>query len=445
MVDIAIKGGKIVFPDGIVSANLLIDRGKVIKLTKILHPADKIVNVKNKLILPGLIDSHVHLRDPGLTYKEDFYTGTMAAAAGGVTSVFDMSNNNPLTITLKAFQQKRKIAEKKAVVDFGLAAGVSSNTLEEIPKLAKAGAIFFGEMYLADLTNLLVDESTLAKALKIIKKVNSIAAIHAESENICSSLFEIYKKETKDPLLHLKTRPNVAEADAVFKTLLLLSKEKINTRVHFCHISARESIEILEQMKNKLPFTVEVTPHHLLLTADDLKCMKGFAKTNPPLRSKQDQEALWKGIRSGLITTIASDHAPHSKEEKESENIWKVPSGIPGLETMLMLMLTMVNKKRLKLMKLVQLTSENPARIFGLYPRKGSLKKGSDADLVIVDLKKKTKIKSDKFYSKSKLTPFEGWIVQGVPVMTFVRGQLVMEDGTVYGQRGYGKFLLPQS
>ena len=215
----------------------------------------------------------------------------------------------------------------------------------------------------------------------------------------------------------------------------------IRDRVHVCHVSCSESLKLISEAKKRgIKISCEVTPHHLLLSSDNFLEEGSLMLTDPPVRSKEDQQFLWKGINEGIIDIVASDHAPHMLEEKFSDEIWKVSPGVPGLETILSLMLTQVNKGLISIDDLVRLMAENPARIFGLKG-KGALKNGFSADITIIDLNREGIIDSSKFYSKAKYSPFDGWVVKGLPVKTFVNGVLVMDEGEIVAKPGVGKVI----
>lgn len=339
-----------------------------------------------KLIkLPGLIDSHVHLRDPGATQKEDFQTGTQAAIAGGITTVIDMPNNPQPTTSLKRLNQKIKLAKKKAFCQVFFYFGADKNNFKQFPKVKnKVKGL---KIYLDHTTGplLIEDLATLEKH------------------------FCLWPKELPI-LVH-------AEDSTMLKVLGLVTFW--NRTVHFCHVSQAAEIEIIKKAKKiGLPITCEATPHHLFLTKDDLKHLGAFGMMRPPLRSKKDVSALWKNL--SYIDCFATDHAPHTKAEKESQN---PPSGVPGLETALPLFLTAVKKGRLSLKDILLRFHDNPARIFKI--------KTSENTYIEVDLKKKWKINNKDLFTKCRWSPFNGKQVQGKVISVFIAGKKVFEDGKI--------------
>jgi dihydroorotase len=434
MVDLWLKDAKIVPENMIVS--LGIEDGKIAALKKIAPKREECINLREFVILPGLIDAHVHFRDPGLTYKEDFRTGTMAAAAGGFTTIIDMPNTRPPTDTAKAFKEKLKIADHKSLVDYGLHAGVGK--LKDIKNLFELKPASF-KLY----TDLL-DDTKIEEIFKEIKNLKNdghkhdshepLISLHCEDkETVNSSTLKLKSKGRYKPELYAKARPALAEIIAVSKALKLAGKYGL--KIHICHVSTRESLELIGgAKKSDLKVTSEITPHHLLLNSSYLQKCGNFAKTNPPLRDKKDK--LEFGSLND-VDIIGTDHAPHTIAEKE-QNVWKALPGIPNLDATLPLLLTQIKQRNLTFTDLKRLLCENPARIFNIK-NKGFIKGGMDADFVVVDMRKEGIIEPDKFKSKAKYSPFEGFKVKGMPVMTMVGGNVVMEDD--YLSKNQGNFI----
>ncbi|MFH1601337.1 MAG: amidohydrolase family protein [Candidatus Shapirobacteria bacterium] len=354
---------------------------------------------KALLKIPGMIDTHVHLRDPGNIDKEDFYTGTCAALAGGVVIVLDMPNNSKPTVNFRSLKQKERIASQKAVCDYGFFLGASQSNYKYSSLVAKRACGL--KIYL---------DSTHGPLLT--DKLQTLIG-HFENWN------------SKKPIcVH-------AEDLSVAKILGLAALYK--KAVHFCHISQSPEISAIARAKKKgLPVTCEVTPHHLFLTQNDERKLGNFGKMKPPLRTRKDQDALWQALSKGIIDTIGSDHAPHTKKEKKSNN---PPFGVPGLETTLPLLLTAVNRKRLSLKKLVQLTSENPRKIFGL-------KQQSNTNYVLIDLNEKWKIPTKGFQTKCNWSPFANFPVQGRVKEVWIRNKKVWDGKKVLIKPGFGNNLL---
>jgi len=431
MSELVIKNGRLVLPDKIFEGDIAIDAGIISKVGKDLK-GDKVVNAEGNYILPGLIDVHVHFREPGASSKEDWNTGSFAAASSGITTVLDMPNTQPPTTTVKLLDKKREIAASKSTVDFGFHFGASTENMDELRKVEKIASVKF---YMSStIGNLFVgNDAVLFEELKILAERDIPGIFHAENREMVQHYMQRLINEGRmDPEAYSDARPNICAAEAVNR-IIFLSKMAKN-RLHFCHVSTKEEVDIIARNKSILPLTAEVCPHHLFLNKEDLRKLGSLVKTNPPLRSKEDQNALWKGIQDGTIDVIATDHAPHLMESKEKD-IWSAPAGVPGVETMLPLLLNEVNKGNLTLNQLVKLTSENPARIFRIKD-KGKIKEGYDADLVIIDLKKEKKVRNDKLFTKCGWSPFDGWKLKGWPVMTFIRGNLIFDNGDINKIKG---------
>ncbi len=430
MPDLVIKNARIFIDNAIQPAEIAIDNGKITKVGKIIDAkdVDGMINAKYALVLPGAIDVHVHFRDPGMTKKEDWYTGSCAAAAGGVTTVIDHPNTIPPTIDPDSFKKKQKEA-KKSIIDYGINAGVTHN-LKHLKSLWELGATAFGEIFMAESTGALnVNDRTLEEALGIIGTLGAVACIHAEDEETRKRFVHILKGASQ-PESHSKSRPPLSEKIAVQKAIKMAG----NTNLHFCHISAGESLETLKKEKtNNKNITCEVAPHHLFLSTKDYKRLGTLGKMNPPLRDYQSQQRLWEGLNDGTIDIIASDHAPHLEHEKMTD-IWSAPAGVPGVETMMPLMLLAVKRNLITLKRLLEVTCVTPAKLMGLP--KGVIAKGYDADLVITG--EPQEIRKEKMHSKAGWTPYVG--MQGIfPKMTISRGEIVVEEGEITAKRGRGR------
>lgn len=432
-----LHNAQIVTPQKIIKGNLLIENGKI---KEVITPSikrttspnlslqrrgtdfDQEIDCTNLTILPGLIDTHVHFRDPGLTQKEDFQTGTQAAAAGGVTTVFDMPNTVPPTISEEAFKNKLKIAEQKSVVNYNLYAGLTNDNFDEINKIKNLAGIkiFFG----SSTGNLLVNDLNYLE--KVFQETNHLLAFHAEDENIIQKNTEKFKK-SHEPEIHSKIRDRQAEINAI-ESVLQLAQKHPKTRVHLCHISTKEAVELIK--KYDLPnVTAEVSMHHLLLNENDYAKHGNFVKINPPLRTTEDNVALLEALKNNTIQTIATDHAPHLKSEKE-QDYWQAPSGMPMVELTLPLLLNLYNQNKISLQEITKWTSFNPAKIWNLSD-KGEIKVDNSADLTIVDLNQKHIVKNDKLFTKCKWTPFHNKEIQGKVLYTFVGGKMVFGKGEI--------------
>ncbi|KXA90746.1 hypothetical protein AKJ57_03905 [candidate division MSBL1 archaeon SCGC-AAA259A05] len=381
------------------------------------------IDLGGSLLFPGVVDPHVHFRDPGLTQKENFFTGSRAAVAGGITTVCDMPNTEPPTDSLDNFNEKKKIGEAKSLVDFGLHA-MLIESLEERKKLGSAGVTSF-KLYpeISDDSNVLT-----------FRDEKEIVSIHPEDPRVLGE----HVDTGGDFETFLQSRPKQAEISEINKIL----GSAAGSHLHFCHLTARESLDLIGKENKKI--TCEVTPHHLLLDRSHLQEFGPIAKTYPPLRTRKDRKALLEGLEDGMIDIVATDHAPHTSEEKE-KGLMEAPPGIAGIETSLPLIYTLVEKGKLSLYRLVEAMCLSPAKIFGLVNDegipKGALLPGADADLVALDHEQKWEIKGRDLHGKTKFTPFEGQEVSGRPFLTLVRGEIVFRDGYVTGEEGHGKFL----
>lgn len=415
-----VKNGRVYISGSLKTIDIWIKDGRISVLGG-PHKADDVIDAHGMIILPGAVDAHVHFRDPGYTYKEDWESGSIAAAAGGVTAVIDQPNTNPRTIDASSFDLKLGEARHKSVVDFCINGGPG-----KIDELLKMGASAIGEIFAYEHT-----DDQLRKILYAVSRSEALPTIHAEDGEIIRECTEPLR-DIREPEVYSKSRPASAEAASIEK---VLSWAK---RAHICHISTNQGLNLVKSaMKKGKKVSCEVSPHHLLLSVKDYRIQGTFLKMNPPLRGQSDCDALWAGLRDGSVDMLASDHAPHLPEEKK-EDIWEAPPGVPGVETMLPLMLIAVRRNFLTLERLVDAISSRPAEIFGLRS-KGKIEPGRDADIVIIDPKAITEIRADKLHSRADWTPYEG--KAGIfPKMTLVRGSVVF-DGDVEVRPGYGRFI----
>ncbi|MEM3443153.1 MAG: dihydroorotase family protein [Candidatus Bathyarchaeia archaeon] len=440
--DLVLNNAKAYVKRELMDCSIAIKDGKILKMGKEANmpEAHKKIDLKGLLVLPGLIDVHVHLRDEGKAYKEDFYSGTAAAAAGGITTVLDMPNNEPVTMSSEALRNRMKTAEKKVLVNVGFYTEFPKD-LKEMEMMVNVGAFAFKLFMGEQIGGLNIDDDkALMEAFKIARRLNVPVAVHAEDKATLEKVKGKFKNANISGLdAFLKAHSTTAETKAV-KRLLKIAKQT-GVRLHFCHLSTKNSLKLVaEAKKSGMTITCEATPHHLLLTVDDLKRLGLIALTVPPLREKHHAEALWDGIKNRWIDIIASDHAPHTLGEKSAKSVWDVKVGIPGLETILCLLLTEVKGGRLSIGDIVELLAHRPAEVFNLRGR-GYLREGYSADLTIVDLNVECKVDSSKFFSKAKFSPFDGWILKGKPVKTYVNGRLIMDDGEIVAEAGSGKIL----
>jgi dihydroorotase len=442
-VDLVIRGGHVVTPDAVFSASIAVKDGVVaaVGADELMPPARDVLDASGLHVLPGAIDVHVHFRDPGYPHKEDFSSGTAAAALGGVTTVFDMPNTLPPTGTAEALAAKQTMAAEKAHVDFGLYGLLGEDTIAQVPALVEGGVIGF-KLYMGNTFGRIPSPSTgaMLEAFEAVAPTGKRISLHAETNSIME------RRETRlreagrtEALAHLASRPAVVAVEAVSRAAVLA--EWTGARIHVLHISSAEELRPLREAKARgVDITGETCPHYLLLSTDDYARLGGVIRVNPPVREARNQDPLWAALADGTIDFIATDHAPHAPEEKTRNDIWTVDAGFPGVETQMPLMLTAVNAGRLTICDYVRLSAAAPAKIWGLYPRKGALQPGADADIAIVDLKREWTIDDGKLQSRSKITPWHGWRVKGLPIHTLVRGRFVMrERRLVEDTRGWGR------
>jgi len=412
--------------------SILIEHGRIQKIARnITEQADEEIPARRLLVLPGLVDGHVHLRDMNLSYKEDFTTGTAAAAAGGFTSVIDMPNSLPPTDSAEHLRERARRASGKILVNAGFHAAALDDYDEA--RAMKAAGAFSMKLYLpSPIAPLDVnDDKVIVQVLNAAKQVSLLLTVHAEDATKLPRIGEI---KTFAELVRLR-RGN-AETSAVRRILRL--QRQVGCRVHFCHVSLPSSLSAIS-IRSSSRLSSEVAPHHTLLSENHVKRLGWKAWMVPPLRSRKDARNLFRAMKTGVPTIMATDHAPHTIKEKARPPRKSSP-GIPGLETTLPLMLTMVNKGKLSLGRLVSLLSTNPAKVFDLRS-KGRLENGADGDLVLVDLKKRGRIDPAKFLSKAHYSPFEGWKTQGAVHTTIVNGRVVYREGEIVGKPGGGRVL----
>jgi allantoinase len=446
-VDLVVEKGIIITPQGSFEGAIAIDKGKIVAVgtSTVMPQAHRSIDASGLFVLPGIIDGHVHFREPGFEYKEDLRTGSTSAAFGGVTTVFDMPNVNPPTQDAQSFDLKLEKARQKSLVDFGIFGVVLPTNIDKISELAKLGVIGY-KIFMGETVGNLPspDDWELVLAFEAIAKTGLRVGVHAENRAMTNHLVDRLKKTGRtDALAHLESRPAISEVEAITRAMTLT--KPFGTKLHVFHLSSGEGAALLQEAKESgLPVTAETCPHYLLLDGKiEMQRQGPILKINPPVRTREHGAALWRGLKSGAVDMIATDHSPHTKEEKSKSNIWEEIPGWPGVETLVPLMLNEVNKGTITLNEVARYMSENPARVWSVYPTKGCLSIGSDGDLTIVDLKIEWKIRAEDLHSKNKPpTPFEGWTVKGVPVYTIVGGRVVMEKGRI-NEDSRGKLVSP--
>ena len=420
--DTILKGGTIVNQDGEGLGDIGIVNGRIRTLGALGQAsAGEVIDCTGLHILPGVMDTQVHFREPGLTHKEDLETGSRSAVMGGVTAVFEMPNTDPLTITADTFADKIKRAHHRMHCDFAFFIGGTRDNTQDLPELERAPGCAGVKVFIGSSTGALLveDDDSLRKIFNVIRRR---AAFHAEDEYRLNDRKHL--RIEGDPRSHPVWRDEIAALMAT-QRLVALARET-GKRIHVLHISTKEEIEFLRDHKDVA--SCEATPHHLTLAAPECYERLGTrAQMNPPVRDASHRDGIWRGIEQGIVDVLGSDHAPHTLDEK-SKTYPSSPSGMTGVQTLVPLMLDHVNAGRLSLARFVDLTSAGPARLFNMAC-KGRIAAGYDADFTVVDLKRRETITNDWVASKAGWTPYNGMAVTGWPVGTFVRGRRVMWQG----------------
>ncbi len=424
--DLLLKGGTVVNHDGIGQRDISVRSGRIAALGSFAaSQAGETIDCTGLHILPGVIDSQVHFREPGLTHKEDLETGSRGAVLGGVTAVFEMPNTNPLTTSAEALAEKVRLGRNRMFCDFAFYVGGTRENIADIPALERLEGSAGIKVFIGSSTgNLLVDDEPSLD--RIIAKISRRAAFHAEDEERLKA--RMGERRPGDASSHPVWRD--AEAALIATQRLVRLAEKHGKRVHVLHVSTAEEMVYLAGHKDFA--SVEVTPHHLTLVAPDCYQRLGtYAQMNPPVRDERHRAAIWHGLDQGVVDVLGSDHAPHTHEEKHHAYPAS-HSGMTGVQTLLPIMLDHVNAGRLSLARLVDLTSHGPQRLFGIRG-KGRIAVGYDADFAIVDLKARATITNAAVASRCGWTPYDGVTVTGCPRGTIVRGRRAMWDGEILG------------
>lgn len=455
-VDLLLQNAQVVLDDRVIDASLAVSEGKIVSILdpEVTLPAAETLDLGGLTVLPGVVDSHVHLRDPGRVEREDFTTGTAAAAAGGITTILEQPISIPAVSTAEVFKRRIEIVQPKALVDFALYGAAGSDNVAEIPRLAEAGAIAFKTFLHAPIPGrehefvglCCPDDGALYDVFRAVKDTGLRSCLHAEDNSLVERLTQQLKEAGRvDGRAHAEGRPEVAENVSVAKVLALA--ESVGVSVGICHMSSARAVEMVMAAKQGgMNVTAETCPQYLFLNEDALAKWGPFAKCNPPVRKQETVEKMLQLTASGGIDIVGSDHSPYVPMEKERgiDNIWNAPAGFPGLEVLLPLMLDAVNKGRFTLPQVAQLVAGNTARIFNL-PHKGRIAVGYDADLAVVDMNAEWTVDWTQLLTKARETAkvWDGLQLKGKVVKTLVRGKVVFENGEIKVQPGYGHFVTP--
>lgn len=439
--DLIVQGGEVVLPDGVKKLDIGVRGGKISALADRLEPGEgaALLDARGLAVLPGMIDTHVHFNEPNLGHWEGFETGSAALAAGGVTAYLDMPlNGNPPTVNLEALKLKASLAEGRSAVDYGFWGGLVPGSLDQLEALAEAGAAAF-KAFLSDPGGdgpgrfRHVDDWTLYAGMKRIASFGGLLALHAESDALTAGFAESARRERRtDARGFADSRPVVAETEAVAKALLYAADT--GCRLHFVHISSAEAVDLISAAKRKgVDVTLETCPHYLTLTLDDVERLGPVAKCAPPIREAEQRERLWKRLAEGSIDFVASDHSPSPPELKAlgpDRTFFDAWGGISGAQSSLELLLHEGFRKRgVPLTRIAEAAATAPAKRFGLYPGKGAIAVGFDADLALVDLNASYTLREEDLLYRHRQSPYTGMTLSCRVAATLCRGRLVYEAG----------------
>jgi allantoinase len=449
MIDLCIINARIVDEHGEFFGSLGIHQGCIIGLWQqpISVAAQTVIDAAGRVLMPGIVDAHVHFNQPGRSDWEGFETGSMSAAAGGVTTVIDMPlNNHPAVTDAASLQHKRQALFGQSLIDYGLWGGLVDNNLDQLEEQAKHGVLGFKAFMSASGIDdfVAVSDGVLYQGLQRASQLGKLVAVHAESDSLSGLLArQMHTSGRSDRAAWLESRPIIAELEAIRRVLWLA--QQAQSDLHIVHVSSAEGVELVHQAKQQgQTVSCETCPHYLVLDSDDFIAIGPDAKCAPPLRDRAQVEALWQQVLAGKVDTIGSDHSPcPSADKRKGDNdIWQAWGGISGVQFMLPLLIDEgVHKRGLALPQLVRMLSAAPAQRMGLYPRKGTLQIGSDADLVLVDLDKQWQIQASDVFARHKHSPYIGRTITGKVAMTLVRGTVVYDHGAIIGQFGLGREL----
>lgn len=455
--DLVIRNGRIATAADITDCDLAIRDGRIVAMGENIGPGKREIDATGLWLLPGGVDAHCHLDQPmpeGLRMADDFYTGTRSAACGGTTTVMPFAAQEKGQSLKAAVEDYHRRAEGKAVVDYAFHLIVTDPTetvlKEELPELIRQGCTSF-KIYMT-YDDLKLNDGQILDVLALARAEGAMAMIHAENADCIGWLTKrLLDAGHTAPKYHAASRPMLVEREATHRAIAL--SELVDVPILVVHVSGAEAVEQIRWARSKgISIYAETCPQYLFLTAEDLG-LDGYegAKCvcSPPPRDQSNQQVIWDGLDDGLFTIFSSDHAPFRYEDPQGKkpngeevDFPYIPNGIPGLETRLPLLFSEgVNKGRISLNKFVELTATNPAKLYGLYPRKGTIAIGADADIALWDPRREVTIRNEMLHHDVDYTPYEGRTVTGWPVMTLSRGELVWNDGEVLGRAGQGRFL----
>ncbi len=443
-----IAGGTVATDAAVFAADVVIEDGRIAALTEPRGggPSDELIDASGLVVLPGAIDMHAHFEDPGHTEREDFTTGTMAAAAGGITTVFEHPLTYPPVTTTELYREKRELASRKVVVDFGLWGALTEPSISEIAgQWAEGAGGFKAFMPLSDPSYPHVSDALLVEGMREVKALGGLVLVHAESDSLLQAGIDRMRSQGRgDPLAHHESRPAFVEEEAVHRALYLAAH--VGVRIQIVHVSSPVSAALVREEKRLgRPVTMEICPHHLLLDLDDLVRLGPYGACAPALRERALVERLWDSVLDGTADCLVSDHSAYTREEKDAgyDDIFLSPLGCQVMqETVPLVLDEAFHRRGLPLDAFVRFSSTNAARISGTYPRKGTLLPGADADVVLYDLESEWRVDAaSQQFSKNPWSPFDGRRARARVVRTLVRGETVYADGEILAAPGSGRFL----
>lgn len=444
--DLAVRGGRIVTADDVIREDLYVRDGKVMGFGRIDVSPKETVDARGLLVFPGMVDAHVHFMDPGDPTREDFPAGSAAAAVAGVTTVIEHSHSSAV-YAAEALKDKIAYLKNRSVIDFGLGAHFPVKGVEEIGLLVREGAAFIKVFTCTTHGIKAVDAGALYKAMSRFAKRDIPFLVHAEDESLTKLAEEELKAAGReDGRVIPEWRNPLAEQVAVSAVGHLARASGAKTVI--AHCSHSQIVDMVAGLRSRgARIYGEACPQYFFLKEDEIETLKGLRKFTPPARAKSraDLDQMWKRLRGGSFSYIASDHAPSTRDQKQRGSIWEVPFGLPGIDTTLPVMLDAAGRRQLSYPRLVELYAKMPALIYGFYPRKGALRQGGDADFVLVDPKADYVLQDQAVISKAGWSPFTGRRLKGKVVATFVRGRKVAENGLCIERAGWGRFVRPKS
>jgi allantoinase len=442
--DVAISGGTLVTPRGRRRAHIYIENGSIAAVTDDLQEAKQRIDASDLYVLPGAVDGHVHFQDPGDTTREDFVTGTSAAAVGGVTTVIEHTHSHPVR-NAHFLHEKIEHLRDRSLVDFGLAAHAWPDQPSQYADLWRTGVTFFKVFTCTTHGVPGHDAAELLKLFRELAELNALCLVHCEDESITAENERSLRAAGRqDAAVIAEWRSREAELTAL--NMMALLARITSVRAIAAHVSQAAAVDLVQRERELgARLSLETCPQYLYLHEDEIldQPYPGLRKFTPParVRSRSDADAMWQRVANGPITHISTDHAPATRDQKTNGSIWEVHFGLPGVETTLNLLLNAFAEDRLPLERVVELVAETPARLYGLYPRKGHLGTGADADIVLVDLASERVLDDAAIVSKAGWTPYAGRRVKGRVVKTLSRGEIVAEDGRPVAGPGHGRYL----